>query len=119
MGISATTATTVGIIGGNVIIGGASSAAVDTIASEEIVEKDEIIANALVNGTISGIFSFAGLKITDLLGNSLRGIKAGMKWDAFYAGKGMNGSSLNSREYHQMMYILKRMGTEVVERSVK
>lgn len=42
-----------------------------------------------------------------------------MKWDAFYAGKGMNGSSLNSREYHQMMYILKRMGTEVVERSVE
>lgn len=42
-----------------------------------------------------------------------------MKWDAFYAGKGMNGSSLNSREYHQMIYILKRMGTEVVERSVE
>lgn len=55
--------------------------AVGIIASGEIVENEEIIANTLVNGTVSGIFSFAGLKITDLLDNSLRGIKAGMEWE--------------------------------------
>lgn len=89
----------------------------DTFASEKTEVSNNIILNALINAGVSAAFSLAGIKVNELLNNSLKGFNAGIDWDRFYASDWMKGSTLNSQKYHDQMRIIKSMGIEAIDRS--
>ena len=114
--ISESVATVGGILAGNTLIGTGTSIAYDTWASEEEKSMERIVLDAALSGAESCIFSGLGMGINNLLGNAFKSLKISISWDKTYASHNFNASKTNSREYHQLMYLLKSSALESVNR---